>query len=102
MAAAQPTAAPEYLFNTLLSSSASCLGTSAKVVINLKAAIPNRASSGQPTLPTVVRPKNTTAGNSPTIEDMEAAAKELHDLQLADYEQDKIQLLNRQSASGGC
>jgi len=47
--------------------------------------------------------QNTTAaGNSPTIEDMEAAAKELHDLQLADYEQDKIQLLNRQSASGGC
>jgi len=36
------------------------------------------------------------------MEDMEAAAKELHDLQLADYEQDKIQLLNRQSASGGC
>jgi len=26
------------------------------------------------------------------LEDMEAAAMELHDLQLADYEQDKIQL----------
>jgi len=87
-ATAMPTA-PEYLFNTLLAASASRIGTAKRVVINPEGGYKqpcifwtaNVAHSGQAKTPpqqVVVEP----------LEEMEAEAKELHDLRLADYEQD--------------
>ncbi len=87
-ATAMPTA-PEYLFNTLLAASASRIGTAKRVVINPEGGYKqpcifwtaNVAHSGQAKTPpqqVIIEP----------LEEMEAEAKELHDLRLADYEQD--------------
>ncbi|AFZ33571.1 MULTISPECIES: DUF3987 domain-containing protein [Cyanophyceae] len=89
MAAAMPTA-PEYLFNTFLASSASRIGTAARVVINPEGGYTqpcifwtaNVAHSGQAKTPpqqAILKP----------LEEMEAAAKEIHDIQMEDYENDK-------------
>ncbi|MBD2305569.1 DUF3987 domain-containing protein [Chroococcidiopsis sp. FACHB-1243] len=88
-AAAMPTA-PEYLFNTVLPSSASRIGTAARVVINSEGGYTqpcifwtaNIAHSGQAKTPpqqVILKP----------LEEMEAAAKESHDIQMEDYENDK-------------
>lgn len=88
-AAAMPTA-PEYLFNTVLSASASRIGTAARVVINPEGGYTqpcifwtaNVAHSGQAKTPpqqAILKP----------LEEMEAAAKESHDIQMEDYENDK-------------
>lgn len=87
-AAAMPTA-PEYLFNTLLSASASRIGTAARVIINPEGGYKqpciiwsaNVSHSGQAKTPPqqeIINP----------LEEMEAVAKELHDVQMSDYEQD--------------
>jgi len=87
-AAAMPTA-PEYLFNTLLASSASRIGTAARVAINPEGGYTqpcifwtaNVAHSGQAKTPpqqAILKP----------LEEMEAAAKEIHDIQMEDYEKD--------------
>jgi len=87
--AAMPTA-PEYLFNTLLATSGSRIGTTARIVINPEGGYTqpcifwtaNVAHSGQAKTPpqqVILKP----------LEDMEADAKQLHDIQLEDYEQDK-------------
>ena len=87
-AAAMPTAA-EYLFNTLLASSASRIGTSARVIVNPEGGYvqpcifwtANVAHSGQAKTPpqqVIVKP----------LEEMEADAKQMYDIQLADYETD--------------
>jgi hypothetical protein len=89
MAAAMPTA-PEYLFNTFLASSASRVGTAARVIINPEGGYTqpcifwtaNVAHSGQAKTPpqqAILKP----------LEEMEAAAKEIHDIQMEDYEKDK-------------
>jgi hypothetical protein len=89
MAAAMPTA-PEYLFNTFLASSASRIGTAARIVINPEGGYTqpcifwtaNVAHSGQAKTPpqqAILKP----------LEEMEAAAKEIHDIQVEDYENDK-------------
>ncbi|PSB55160.1 DNA primase, partial [Chroococcidiopsis cubana CCALA 043] len=89
MAAAMPTA-PEYLFNTFLASSASRIGTAARVAINPEGGYTqpcifwtaNVAHSGQAKTPpqqAILKP----------LEEMEAAAKEIHDIQMEDYENDK-------------
>jgi hypothetical protein len=86
--AAMPTA-PEYLFNTLLATSASRIGTAASIVINPQGGYTqpcifwtaNVAHSGQAKTPpqqALLKP----------LEEMEAAAKEIHDIQMQDYEQD--------------
>jgi hypothetical protein len=88
-AVAMPTA-PEYLFNTLLASSASRIGTAARIVINPEGGYyqpcifwtANVAHSGQAKTPPqqeVVKP----------LEEIEAAAKEHYDVQMEDYEQEK-------------
>jgi hypothetical protein len=88
MAAAMPTA-PEYLFNTLLATSASRIGTAARVVINPEGGYTqpcifwtaNVAHSGQAKTPpqqAILKP----------LEEMEAAAKQSHDIQMEDYEND--------------
>jgi hypothetical protein len=88
MAAAMPTA-PEYLFNTLLATSASRIGTAARVAINPEGGYTqpcifwtaNVAHSGQAKTPpqqAILKP----------LEEMEAAAKESHDIQMEDYEND--------------
>jgi len=88
-AAAMPTA-PEYLFNTVLPSSASRIGTAARVAINPEGGYTqpcifwtaNVAHSGQAKTPpqiAILKP----------LEEMEAAAKEIHDIQMEDYENDK-------------
>ena len=88
MAAAMPTA-PEYLFNTLLASSASRIGTAARVIINPEGGYTqpcifwtaNVAHSGQAKTPpqqAILKP----------LEEMEAAAKEIHNIQVEDYEND--------------
>jgi len=88
-AAAMPTA-PEYLFNTVLPSSASRIGTAARVIINPQGGYSqpcifwtaNIAHSGQAKTPpqqAILKP----------LEEMEAAAKENHDIQMEDYENDK-------------
>ncbi len=87
-AAAMPTAV-EYLFNTLLSASASRIGTAARVIVNPEGGYKqpcifwtaNVAHSGQAKTPPqqeIISP----------LEEMEASAKELYDLELSDYEQD--------------
>ncbi|PSB48569.1 DNA primase [Cyanosarcina cf. burmensis CCALA 770] len=87
--AAMPTA-PEYLFNTVLPSSASRIGTAARVAINPQGGYTqpcifwtaNIAHSGQAKTPpqqVILKP----------LEEMEAAAKESHDIQIEDYENDK-------------
>jgi hypothetical protein len=89
MAAAMPTA-PEYLFNTFLASSASRVGTAARIVINPEGGYTqpcifwtaNVAHSGQAKTPpqqAILKP----------LEEMEAAAKEIHNIQMEDYENDK-------------
>jgi hypothetical protein len=88
-ATAMPTA-PEYLFNTLLATSGSRIGTTARIVINPEGGYTqpcifwtaNVAHSGQAKTPpqqVVLKP----------LEEMEASSKQLHDIQLEDYEQDK-------------
>ncbi len=88
-AAAMPTAV-EYLFNTLLSASASRIGTGSRVIVNPEGGYKqpcifwtaNVAHSGQAKTPPqqeIVSP----------LEEMEADAKELYDLELSDYEQDE-------------
>ncbi|MDZ4877830.1 MAG: hypothetical protein CLLPBCKN_007265 [Chroococcidiopsis cubana SAG 39.79] len=88
-AAAMPTA-PEYLFNTVLPASASRIGTAARVIINPQGGYSqpcifwtaNIAHSGQAKTPpqqAILKP----------LEQMEAAAKESHDIQMEDYENDK-------------
>ncbi|MBW4640531.1 MAG: DUF3987 domain-containing protein [Gloeocapsa sp. UFS-A4-WI-NPMV-4B04] len=88
-AAAMPTA-PEYLFNTVLATTASRIGTSARVVINPEGGYAqpcvfwtaNVAHSGQAKTPPqqiILKP----------LEEMESNAKLLHDLAMADYEQQK-------------
>ncbi|PSB49226.1 DNA primase [Cyanosarcina cf. burmensis CCALA 770] len=87
-AAAMPTA-PEYLFNTAIASTASRIGTAAKVVINPAGdyAQPcifwtaNVAHSGQAKTPpqqVILKP----------LEKMEESAKETYDIQMEDYEKD--------------
>jgi len=87
--AAMPTA-PEYLFNTLLATSGSRIGTAARIVINPEGGYTqpcifwtaNVAHSGQAKTPpqqVLLKP----------LEEMEADAKQLHDIQLEDYQQDK-------------
>jgi hypothetical protein len=88
-ATAMPTA-PEYLFNTVLASSASRIGTAARIVINPEGGYTqpcifwtaNVNHSGQAKTPPqqeILKP----------LEEMEAAAKEIHDCQMEDYEADK-------------
>lgn len=88
-AAAMPTA-PEYLFNTVLPASASRIGTAARVVINPEGGYTqpcifwtaNIAHSGQAKTPpqqVILKP----------LEEMEAAAKEVHDRLVEDYEASK-------------
>jgi hypothetical protein len=88
-AAAMPTA-PEYLFNTLLPSSASRIGTSARIVIDPVSGYTqdcifwtaNVNHSGQAKTPPqkeVISP----------LEKMEGEAKDIYDTLLNDYEQDK-------------
>jgi hypothetical protein len=86
--AAMPTA-PEYLFNTVLPSSASRIGTAARIIVNPQGGYvqpcifwtANVAHSGQAKTPpqiAILKP----------LEEMEAAAKESHDTQMEDYEND--------------
>jgi hypothetical protein len=88
-AAAMPTA-PEYLFNTVLATTASRIGTLARVVINPEGGYTqpcvfwtaNVAHSGQAKTPpqqVILKP----------LEELEADAKLLHDVAITDYEQDK-------------
>ncbi|OWY69027.1 DNA primase [cyanobacterium TDX16] len=88
-AAAMPTA-PEYLFNTILPSSASRIGTAARIIVNPQGGYvqpcifwtANIAHSGQAKTPpqqVILKP----------LEEMEAAAKEIHDRLLEDYEATK-------------
>ena len=88
-AAAMPTA-PEYLFNTVLPSSASRIGTAARIIVNPQGGYvqpcifwtANIAHSGQAKTPpqqVILKP----------LEEMEAAAKENHDRLLEDYEATK-------------
>ncbi|PSB28837.1 DUF3987 domain-containing protein [Chlorogloea sp. CCALA 695] len=88
-AAAMPTA-PEYLFNTLLPSCASRIGTSARIVIDPVSGYTqdcifwtaNVNHSGQAKTPPqkeVISP----------LEKMEGEAKDIYDTLLSDYEQDK-------------
>ncbi|OWY65854.1 DNA primase [cyanobacterium TDX16] len=87
-AAAMPTA-PEYLFNTAIATTASRIGTAARVVINPAGdyAQPcifwtaNVAHSGQAKTPpqqVILKP----------LEKMEESAKETYDIQMEDYEKD--------------
>jgi len=87
-AAAMPTA-PEYLFNTLLAASASRIGTHARIVVNPEGGYTqpcifwtaNVAHSGQAKTPPqqeILKP----------LEEMEADAKQLYDIQYENYEQD--------------
>ncbi len=87
-AAAMPTAV-EYLFNTLLSASASRIGTAARVIVNPEGGYKqpcifwtaNIAHSGQAKTPPqqeIISP----------LEELEADAKQLYDLELEDYKQD--------------
>jgi hypothetical protein len=88
-AAAMPTA-PEYLFNTVLPSSASRIGTAARIIINPQGGYvqpcifwtANIAHSGQAKTPpqqVILKP----------LEEMEATAKEIHDRSMEDYEATK-------------
>ncbi|MBD2309714.1 DUF3987 domain-containing protein, partial [Chroococcidiopsis sp. FACHB-1243] len=88
-AEAMPTA-PEYLFNTVLPSSASRIGTAARIIVNPQGGYvqpcifwtANIAHSGQAKTPpqqVILKP----------LEEMEAAAKENHDRLLEDYEATK-------------
>ncbi|MDV2996841.1 MAG: hypothetical protein N4J56_006546 [Chroococcidiopsis sp. SAG 2025] len=88
-AAAMPTA-PEYLFNTVLPSSASRIGTAARIIVNPQGGYvqpcifwtANIAHSGQAKTPPqqiILKP----------LEEMEAAAKENHDRSMEDYEATK-------------
>lgn len=87
-AGAMPTA-PEYLFNTLLCASASRIGTAARVIINPEGGYKqpcvlwtaNVAHSGQAKTPPqkeIIDP----------LEEMEAEASVLYDVQVKNYEQD--------------
>ena len=87
-AAAMPTAV-EYLFNTLLSASASRIGVGSRVIINPEGGYKqpcvfwtaNVAHSGQAKTPPqheIISP----------LEEMEAEAKDLYDLEVSNYEQD--------------
>ena len=82
--------APEYLFNTLLPSSASRIGTSARIVIDPVSGYTqdcifwtaNVNHSGQAKTPPqkeVISP----------LEKMEGEAKDIYDTNLSDYERDK-------------
>ncbi len=88
-AQAMPTA-PEYLFNTLLPACASRIGTSARIVVNAGGGYTqdcifwtaNVGHSGQAKTPPqkeVISP----------LEKMEGEAKDIYDVNLTDYEQDK-------------
>jgi len=87
-AAAMPTA-PEYLFNTLLCASASRIGTTARVIVKPEGGYKqpcvfwtaNVNHSGQAKTPpqqVILEP----------LEEMEATAKEIYDIQVEDYEKD--------------
>jgi hypothetical protein len=88
LAATMPTA-PEYLFNTLLATTASRIGSTARAIVNPEGGYTqpcifwtaNVAHSGQAKTPPqqeIVKP----------LEEMEAEAKKLYDIQLEDYESD--------------
>lgn len=88
IATAMPTA-PEYLFNTLLATCASRIGTSARVIIN-----PN-GGYVQPCVFWTANVNHSGQAKTPPqqsillpLEEMEATAKELHDIQMSNYDSD--------------